>query len=153
MGGENYWLLGILAAWLTALTILFIFLFRRFSKVFSTEKNPSFDKILNQLAISAKKNEEEIKRNQEQVKILAKEGQFHIQKIGLVRFNPFSETGGNQSFSMALLDANNDGVVISSLHNREETRVYAKIVKRAEGEKEMPFSEEEKEAIYRALKK
>ncbi len=152
-GGQGYWLWGILAAWLAALTIIFIFLYRRFSKVFSTEKNPSIDKILDQLIASAKKNEGEIKKNQEQIKILAKEGQFHIQKIGLMRFNPFAETGGNQSFSLALLDGNNNGFVISSLHNREETRVYAKIVKKGEAEKEMPFSEEEKEAIRQALKK
>ena len=68
-------------------------------------------------------------------------------------FNPFSQTGGNQSFSLALLDGNNDGIVISSLHNREETRVYAKIVRKAEAEKEMPFSDEEREAIRQALKK
>jgi phytoene dehydrogenase-like protein len=153
MGGENYWFLGILAAWLAALTILFIFLYRRVAKVFSTEKNPSFDKILDQLIAAVKKNGGEIKKNQEQIKILAKEGQFHIQKIGLVRFNPFSQTGGNQSFSLALLDGNNDGIVISSLHNREETRVYAKIVRKAEAEKEMPFSDEEREAIRQALKK
>ena len=153
MGGENYWFLGILAAWLAALTILFIFLYRRVVKIFSTEKNPSFDKILDQLIASVKKNGGEIKKNQEQIKILAKEGQFHIQKIGLVRFNPFSQTGGNQSFSLALLDGNNDGIVISSLHNREETRVYAKIVKKGESEKEMPFSDEEREAIRQALKK
>ena len=153
MGGENYWLLGILAAWLAALTILFIFLYRRFVKFFSTEKNPSLDKILDQLTASVRKDEGEIKKNQEQIKILGKEGQFHIQKTGLVRFNPFSETGGNQSFSLALLDGNNDGIVISSLHNREETRVYAKIVRKAEAEKEMPFSDEEREAIRQALKK
>lgn len=70
-----------------------------------------------------------------------------------MRFNPFSQTGGNQSFSLALLDGNNDGIVISSLHNREETRVYAKIVKKGESEKEMPFSDEEREAIRQALKK
>lgn len=55
MGGENYWFLGILAAWLAALTILFIFLYRRVVKIFSTEKNPSFDKILDQLIASVKK--------------------------------------------------------------------------------------------------
>jgi len=54
---------------------------------------------------------------------------------------------------LALLDGNNDGIVISSLHNREETRVYAKIVRKAEAEKEMPFSDEEREAIRQALKK
>ena len=74
MGGENYWFLGILAAWLAALTIFFIFLYRRVAKVFSTEKNPSFDKILDQLTASVRKNGGEMKRNHEQVKCVAKEG-------------------------------------------------------------------------------
>ena len=49
-----------------------------------------------------------------------------FQRVGLVRYNPFEETGGNQSFALALLDAEGDGWVLSSLHARSGTRVYAK---------------------------
>ena len=52
-----------------------------------------------------------------------------FQRVGLVRFNPFEETGGNQSFALALLDAAGDGWVLSSLHARSGTRVYAKAIK------------------------
>jgi hypothetical protein len=45
-----------------------------------------------------------------------------------VRFNPFEDTGGNQSFTLALLDANADGIVLSSLHSRTATRVYVKAI-------------------------
>lgn len=51
-----------------------------------------------------------------------------IQHVGLVRFNPFDDTGGNQSFALALLDANADGIVLSSLHSRTATRVYVKAI-------------------------
>ena len=51
-----------------------------------------------------------------------------FQRVGLVRYNPFEETGGNQSFALALLDADGDGWVLSSLHARSGTRVYAKAV-------------------------
>ena len=51
-----------------------------------------------------------------------------FQRVGLVRYNPFEETGGNQSFALALLDAAGDGWVLSSLHAREGTRVYAKSI-------------------------
>lgn len=51
-----------------------------------------------------------------------------IQHVGLVRFNPFEDTGGNQSFALALLDANADGIVLSSLHSRTTTRVYVKAI-------------------------
>jgi hypothetical protein len=51
-----------------------------------------------------------------------------VQRVGLVRFNPFEDTGGDQSFAVALLDARGDGVVLSSLFARRETRVFAKPV-------------------------
>ena len=52
-----------------------------------------------------------------------------VQHVGLVRYNPFQETGGDQSFALALLDKRGDGVVVSSLHSRSVTRFYAKPVK------------------------
>ena len=72
-----------------------------------------------------------------------------IQKIGVVRFNPFNNMGGNQSFVIALLDDKNNGFVISSLFIKEGNRVYAKAVK--DGKSDHLLSDEEKEAINRAM--
>jgi uncharacterized protein DUF4446 len=72
-----------------------------------------------------------------------------IQRVGLVRFNPFEETGGNQSFAFALLDARGDGFVVSSLHARTGTRVYAKAL--AEGQADAALSTEEAQAVELAL--
>ena len=72
-----------------------------------------------------------------------------LQKTGMVRFNPFGEIGGNQSFSIAVLDANNDGFVLTSHFGKELNRVYAKPIKN--GESPHVLSEEEKEAIKKAL--
>ena len=72
-----------------------------------------------------------------------------FQRVGIVRFNPFEDTGGNQSFAIALLDAKGDGVVISSLHARGSTRVYAKAVKT--GKAETAASAEEAQALREAL--
>jgi hypothetical protein len=72
-----------------------------------------------------------------------------FQRIGLVRFNPFEDTGGNQSFALALLDQAGDGFVISSLHARAGTRVYGKAV--AKGTSESNLSAEESEALRLAL--
>lgn len=72
-----------------------------------------------------------------------------IQKTGIVRFNQFSGIGGNQSFTIALLDEKNNGFVISSLFTQEGNRVYAKAIKN--GESDHSLSEEEKEAILRAI--
>jgi hypothetical protein len=73
-----------------------------------------------------------------------------FQRIGLVRYNPFEDTGGNQSFAIALLDAVGDGFVLSSLHARSGTRVYAKAV--AGGRPETQVSAEEQEALRLALR-
>lgn len=70
---------------------------------------------------------------------------FSVQKVGIVRFNPFKEVGGDQSFALALLDKNDSGVVITSLYSREGNRVYGKPIKG--GVSEHTLSEEEKKAI------
>jgi Protein of unknown function (DUF4446) len=72
-----------------------------------------------------------------------------VQRTGLVRYNPFEDTGGNQSFAVALLDANGDGVVVSSLHARQNTRVYAKAI--VGGRSEAALSDEETEALRKAM--
>jgi hypothetical protein len=71
-----------------------------------------------------------------------------FQRVGLVRYNPFEETGGNQSFALALLDAAGDGWVLSSLHARSGTRVYAKAIKGGRGD--AALSAEETAAIQQA---
>jgi len=72
-----------------------------------------------------------------------------VHKVGVVRFNPFKDLGGDQSFSIALLDGQNSGLVISALHTREGNRVYAKPVEKGKALK-YPLTDEEKEAIQKA---
>lgn len=72
-----------------------------------------------------------------------------VQNVGVVRFNPFQETGGDQSFAVALLDKRGTGVVISSLHSRNSTRFYAKSVKA--GASQLSLSDEEAQALQQAM--
>jgi Protein of unknown function (DUF4446) len=72
-----------------------------------------------------------------------------FQRVGLVRFNPYEDTGGNQSFALAVLDAQGSGFVISSLHARSGTRVYGKSV--SAGASESNLSAEEMEALRIAI--
>jgi hypothetical protein len=72
-----------------------------------------------------------------------------LQNVGLVRFDSGADDGGNLSFAMALLDADRNGVIITSLHGRQHNRIYAKTVRR--GTAEQTLSEEEKEALTSAL--
>ncbi|MEN6521883.1 MAG: DUF4446 family protein [Armatimonadota bacterium] len=71
-----------------------------------------------------------------------------LQNIGLVRFDAFPDVGGAQSFAVALLDQNKNGVVISSLYGRTDSRIYAKEI--VGGRSSHTLSDEEMDAIRRA---
>lgn len=72
-----------------------------------------------------------------------------VRHVGLVRFSPFHDTGGDQSFALAILDGRADGVVITALHSRHDSRLYAKPVER--GSSRYSLTPEEREAMHRAL--
>ncbi len=72
-----------------------------------------------------------------------------VQNVGIVRFNPFRDAGGDQSFCIALLDEAHNGVVISSLYARDGVRIYGKPVQA--GASAYQLSKEEMEAIQRAI--
>jgi hypothetical protein len=71
-----------------------------------------------------------------------------IRGIETIRFNPFPDQGGNQSFAIGMLDEEGDGLVISSLYSREHMSVFAKPVKNGKSEYELTV--EEREALSKA---
>jgi len=85
---------------------------------------------LNSLISKSALNHEELENLKKEFLSEKKDGTAHLQRIGFKRFNPFTDTGGNQSFILSLLDENGTGVVISSLHSRENTRVYSKKIEK-----------------------
>ena len=130
--------------WFLVLTFLFFRFNSYYSKLTKNGKKESLAQVLEEFS----KKQEEFNKNLQQVNKrcdkLEKEGHLHIQKVGLVRFNPFKDTGGDQSFILSLVDAENTGVVVSSLHTRNGTRWYAKGVVRGKGTDHELSSEEEK---------
>lgn len=72
-----------------------------------------------------------------------------IQKIGIVRYNAFKDVGSNLSFTLALLNNNNNGVVLNGIYSRDNSNIYAKPIK--DGKSEYVLSDEEKEAIEKAI--
>lgn len=74
-----------------------------------------------------------------------------IQKCNIIRYNAFSDTGSDLSYSIALLDAYNNGVILSSIYGREESVTYAKPVE--QGKCSYPLSVEEELVLDRCLKK
>jgi hypothetical protein len=139
-----------------ALIITNVFLFRYFNQT-----NKKIDTLLEKGKIKDFKDiflsqqeknsglEERIKEAFLKIKNLEDISQITIQKTGIIRFNPFNEMGGNQSFVLALLDSNNNGFVISSLFVREGNRVYAKSIK--QGKSDYLLSKEEMEAMNKAV--
>ena len=83
------------------------------------------------------------------VKTLDQDMSNCIQKVGIVRYNAFKDTGSDLSFTLALLDENNDGVVLNGIYSREMSNIYAKPIK--DGKSTYTMSDEEKEAINRAI--
>ena len=106
-------------------------------------------KDLEEIIFNQIKNTNEAKANMEKMFIenadIKKKLDMCIQKVGVVRFNPFAEVGGNQSFAIALLDKHLNGVIILSLYARDGVRVYSKALK--DGKSEYRLSKEEEEAV------
>ena len=99
------------------------------------------NKRINDLVAETEEIEKFLKKLDDQQKLA-------IQKMGVVRYNPFADNGGNLSFSIALLDAKNNGVIITSMHGREQNRIYAKPI--LKGVSEFTLTEEETKAIKQA---
>jgi hypothetical protein len=114
-------------------------------KLFKEKKEP---KNLKEILFQFKELEKKLENLSKELKELKKKNISNFQKLGIVRFNPFKEVGGDQSFSIAILDGNDSGIVITSLYTREGNRVFGKPVK--EGRSEYLLSDEEKEAINKA---
>lgn len=114
-------------------------------------KKENLEKILERILKESAETKRVIKEIKRKAEELGKKQEGDFQRFGLVKFNPFSEVGGNHSFSLALLDGHNSGLVITGLHSREATRIYTKKIKEGkpvEGE----LSKEEKLAVEKAVK-
>jgi len=124
---------------------------RRINRIFKGVEKENIEKLLrNQLDMSEKmkRDIEKLFQDAEAVRGIATKS---IHKVGVVRFNPFRDTGGDQSFVIAFMDADDNGLVVSSLHSREGARVYMKPIEGGVSEK-YKLTKEEEEAISRAKK-
>jgi hypothetical protein len=145
---EIYVILAILVVWLIIVSVLVLtqarFL-RRLTK--DTDKgnlNQILKRILDKQDLSAK----EIDAVKKELVRQYGWGLTHVQKVGLIRFNPFRETGGDHSFSLAVLDGNESGFIITGLHTRERTRLYIKEM--LKGKSDVALSSEETKALRKA---
>lgn len=145
---SQYIFFGLIAIWLLGLSIFIYWIYSHINPLLKESRNEPFIKVLEKLVSSEKENTGEIIEIKRELARLDKKNLLHIQKIGVIRFNPFNETGGDHSFSVAILDANDTGIVLTGLHTRERTRLYIKKIVR--GKSEHDLSKEEVLAIKKA---
>lgn len=139
-----------LLAWNILLQISLSSLRRNNEAIFAGNKAKNLEEVILQQTKNLKtldKDIQELYNISNQINNLAFRG---LHKTAMLRFNPFKEVGGDQSFAMALLNGKNNGLVISSLYTREGTRIYAKSITNSKSEK-YPLTEEEEKAIKLAL--
>ncbi len=139
----------LLVIWSIALTIILFRTKSHYDLLVKDTTGADLTTILQAIVKEMQGMKKDIALLKDQCVRIEKEGQFHIQKIGLLRFNPFKDTGGDQSFIISMLDAFDTGIVISGLYSRSGTRWYAKKVEKGTGV-EHELSIEEKKAIETA---
>ena len=140
---------GLLFAWVIALTILLAQTSWHYRRLTKNVSKKDLKAVLEEMLTKTDLNQKQIQTVANNFKKLDGKSLGFIQKIGFVRFNPFPQTGGDQSFCLALLDAKGNGFVLSSLHSRDHTRFYAKTVKAGVGDGH-ELSKEERQAVTHA---
>lgn len=122
---------------------------RRYNQLLSGAEGENIESVLNAYFEATQSLTQTMSIAMERIDSLETDAKTHMQRIGLVRYNAFDNVGGEQSFSVAILDDMGSGMVLTSLYGRDETRAYAKPVKG--GLSTYTLSEEEIQAIARAL--
>jgi hypothetical protein len=136
--------------WLSGLSYLTYYIFKNIKRLGKGVRSGNLLKILDEIKKSEDFNKEDIKKINNEIGSIKHNDLEHFQKMGLHRFNPFNETGGDHSFSLCLLDDKDSGFVISCLHARDRTRVYAKPIEN--GKSKIKLSSEEEKALIIAKK-
>lgn len=143
---------AVVSIWLLGLTILVwrqdYFLKSLFPKSGERDIRKKFEEIVKTIS-EFKSDLADLDQRLRQVQT---QGLAHIQRVELLRFNPFDDTGGDQSFTVALLDSEGSGIVVTSLHARSGTRVFAKDIVLGKGSKHK-LSKEEESVVKKALEK
>lgn len=142
-------LIGVIILWLAFLSFLYWRLLNHYNKLIGESGGEGLKPLLEKIIKASTENKKDIEMLRNYCVKIEEEGHFHIQKVGLLRFNPFKDTGGDQSFILSLVDKNDTGVIISGLYSRSGLRWYAKKVHKGKGS-EHELSDDEKKALKEA---
>lgn len=144
-------LLGLLAAGQAVLFFLFLRFFRNLNRKFSEVGEKDVLKLLSESIEKSDQIEQNLLEFFEHAERDRKILRTTLHNVGFVRFNPFRGMGGSHSFSIALLDGDYNGFLITSLYSKEGVRTYAKEIKA--GVSEQAITREEEKALRQAMKK
>lgn len=123
---------------------------RKWKRYFQKENHPeNLEEIIEQVVNNLKRLDSESEQAANTLQALTAQLNTATQNVGIIRYNGNGDDGGNLSFSTALLDAHQSGIILTSLHGRQNNRIYAKVI--INGASESTLSEEEKEALIQAL--
>lgn len=150
---NSYLIIGLLILLILgfcALTYIVWKLQTHYNRLTGGVNSTTLSQVLNALLEESKGLKIRVTSIEEEVSRLKTEGAGHIQRVGVIRFNPFSDTGGAQSFTMAILDGNQTGIVMTSLYARMGNRWYVKQIEKGKG-KNIELSKEESSAIRQAI--
>jgi hypothetical protein len=137
--------------WLLLLSTYSVFLFFKSRRLIKGVKKGDLIAVIDELIKREDKNTSSQKSLQRKLNELTKESTLHVQSLGLTKYNPFKEVGGDHSFSLTLLDGKDNGFVLTGLHTRDRTRVYIKDI--IKGKAKVELSEEEVKSLKKARKK
>lgn len=143
-------LLILFGIWLLGISFFLYRFFSFYKKLTDGVGVGDIKKILEKILLRGDDNTKNIKDVIRKIDRIEEKDKHHIQKVGLIRFNPFTELGGDHSFCLAILDDTDTGVVITGLHTRDRTRVYMKDIKN--GKSSIELSSEEIKALKSAQK-
>lgn len=123
---------------------------RNFGTFFKDSQPQPVMRALNEFANTIRQHNQAIKQLNRDLALTTTLAEHAGTRLGFVRFNPFTDTGGDQSFCLAVIDSQGDGYILSSIHARTGTRVYAKQIRHATSSHNL--SDEEAAALTKALK-
>ncbi len=141
--------IGIGVGWMVLLTLMIFRSVRHYNRLTQGVTKTGLREILEAMMNEDVRFKKKLVDIEEAIGRIEKDGTLHIQRLGIVRFNPFSDTGGSQSFSLAVLDAQDNGIVITSLYARTGNRWYVKEIRAGKG-RDLELSKEEQSAIKKA---
>ena len=130
------------------LILIIIKLEKRVSSLLLGKNAKSLEDTILQVLSEIKRIDMDLELKEKILKDINKRLKTKGRGVGLVRFNPFTNSGGNQSFAVAFVNENGDGVIVSTLYGRERTSIFAKPISKWKSEYEL--TKEETEALEKA---